>query len=176
MKVGDTVHSVLMLNLTEEDNSFLHPNICKYCIDYLKDNLDKTNIWQKRHRLYIGDTIDPTLKNVVNYYKPLIKNYYLINIELIYWPMGEYHDWHKDNGYKNPNKNYYYTTITYLNSDYEGGRTIVQDKTIEPTIGKIIKFDANIMHMVTQLTKGKRYVIVAWYNKNGKDNSIHTRS
>ena len=151
----------------EEDSNFLHPNICKYCIDYLKYNLNKTNIWHNRFTLNIENTFDSTLKNVVNYYKPLIKNHHLVNIEIVYWPLGAYMNWHKDNGHKNPNQNYDYTTITYLNSDYEGGRTIVQDKTVEPKIGQIIKFDSSIMHMVTQLTKGERYVILAWYRKNG---------
>ena len=65
-----------------EDN-FLHSNICKYCIDYLKDNLDKASIWQKRLTLKIKDTFDPTLKNVINYYKSSIKNYYLLNTYIL---------------------------------------------------------------------------------------------
>ena len=52
-----------------------------------------------------------------------------------------------------------------MNKNYEGGRTIVENKTIEPEIGKIVKFYSEKKHMVTELLKGKRYVIVAWYNK-----------
>jgi len=173
MNLGDMVHSVLMLDLTEEDN-FLHPNICKYCIDIIKNNLHKTKTFFKRKVLYIGDSLDPTIINLLDYYKSLYKNHYIKNIEIVYWPVGELHTWHIDTGYKNELKNYDITTITYLNENYEGGRTIVKDKTIEPKIGKIVKFSAEIPHMVTELTKGERYVIVAWYNKNGKNNSIYT--
>jgi predicted 2-oxoglutarate/Fe(II)-dependent dioxygenase YbiX len=149
-----------MLDLMEEDN-FLHSNICKYCIDYIKTNMTKTKIYNKRHVLPINETSDPTLINVVNHYKNLYLNHYLNNIQIVYWPVGEKHIWHRDD------LHYDKTTITYLNDNYEDGRTIVKDKIIQPKIGKIIKFDGNILHAVTQLTKGKRYVIVAWYNKNG---------
>ena len=171
MNLGDMVHSVLMLDLMEEDNNFLHPNICKYCIDLIKNNLEKTKIHFKRHtynfeQIY-SDHKDPTIKNLYFYYKSLYKNYYIKNIEIVYWPIGEKHSWHMDAGWEDEKYNYDITTITYLNEDYEGGRTIVKDKIIEPKIGKIIKFSAETSHMVTELTKGKRYVIVAWYNKNG---------
>ena len=53
-------------------------------------------------------------------------------MEIIKWPAGEYHDWHDDKIY------YHKTTITYLNEDYEGGRTTVEDYTVEPKTGKIV--------------------------------------
>ena len=168
MKVGDTVHSALMLDLMEEDSNFLNPDICKYCINYIEKNIDKTKIYNKRHVLHINETLDSTLINVLTCYKNLYLDHYLNNIEIVYWPVGERHVWHTDDVY------YHKTTITYLNEDYEGGRTIVKDKIIQPKTGRVIKFDSSVLHAVTQLTKGKRYVIVAWYNKNGKDNSIHT--
>ena len=78
-------------------------------------------------------------------------------MELIYWPVGEYHDWHDDTIY------YDKTTITYLNDNYEGGRTKVQNYEVVPKMGKIILFDSDKKHKVSPLLKGERYVILAWY-------------
>ena len=67
-------------------------------------------------------------------------------------------DWHDDTDYYNK------TTITYLNQEYDGGRTIVGNYTVEPETGKIILFNSNIKHKVLPLIKGDRYVMLVWYN------------
>ena len=41
---------------------------------------------------------------------------------------------------------------------------MVDNYSVEPEIGKIILFDANVKHKVSVLTKGDRYVMLAWYN------------
>ena len=40
--------------------------------------------------------------------------------------------------------------------------------TVEPKIGKIILFDAEVMHKVSPLIEGERYVMIVWYKKNGQ--------
>jgi len=159
------VHLEQMYSQMEEDKNFLHPNICNYCIDLIKSNLNKSHMFGDRYVLPFHQIEDPTIKSLQEFYEKLYSDKYLKNIEIVYWPVNEYHDWHDDTKY------YDYTTITYLNDGYEGGRTMVGNITIEPTIGKIVKFPANIRHCVSKLTKGNRYVIVAWFNKNGKNNS-----
>lgn len=146
--------------LTEKDN-FLHPNICKYCIDFIKLNLNKTQKYNLRDVYKMFESDDPTIKKIIEHLQSLYKNMYLKNAELIYWPIGEKHEWHDDTIY------YDHTTITYLNENYQGGRTIVEDKKIEPKTGKFISFPSKFKHCVTQLTKGHRYVMIAWFNKNG---------
>jgi predicted 2-oxoglutarate/Fe(II)-dependent dioxygenase YbiX len=51
-----------------------------------------------------------------------------------------------------------------LNKDYKGGRTTVDNYTVEPETGKIILFDSGIRHKVSPLIEGERYVILVWYN------------
>ena len=151
--------------MIEENKKFLSKDVCKYCIDTINKNFDKTQIHSKRHVLKLKNINDLKIEKLLKKYQLLFKNYYIKNIEIVFWPIGELHDWHIDNGYEDEQFNYDITTITYLNKNYEGGRTIVEDKTIEPEIGKIVKFFSGKKHMVTKLLKGKRYVIVAWYNK-----------
>lgn len=79
-------------------------------------------------------------------------------MELISWLKGGFHDWHDDTIY------YKYTTITYLNDNFIGGRTELKDLIIEPEVGKFIGFDASTQHKVNKLESGSRYVILAWYN------------
>ena len=82
---------------------------------------------------------------------------YLANLEIVYWPKGIFMDWHDDLIYYN------HTTITNLNDDYEGGRTLVEDYEVKPSVGKLVLFGSEKMHKVTRLEKNVRYVIGAWY-------------
>jgi hypothetical protein len=151
-----------MCNQMEEDNKFLHPNICKYCIDLIKSNMQLTEKFNSRYVLRFNQIEDPIINNLYKYYESINPKMFLNTLQLIYWPVGEFHDWHDDTIY------YDYTTITYLNDDYEGGRTIVEDVMVEPSVGKQVRFPAKTRHMVTKLTKGHRYVIIAWFNKDKK--------
>ena len=78
-------------------------------------------------------------------------------VQIVFWPVGESHDWHDDTIY------YDITTITYLNEDFEGGRTIVEDVEIKPETGKYVEFNSNKKHMVSKLISGERFVLLCWY-------------
>ena len=153
--------------MTEIEN-FLDKNICKYLIDFF-NSVDENKISTHRTRMIVKlkDFIDdPTINNVFKLYEKLRPFEYLFNIELIKWPVGEFHPYHIDNGYHVNGSNYDTTTITNLNEDYIGGITWVQNYEIKPKIGKIVIFNAWLEHKVTKLEKNERYVILAWYRKS----------
>jgi hypothetical protein len=94
-------------------------------------------------------------------------------LQLVKWNTGGEQDAHCDVKYK---KNTSipidaswdcYTSILYLNDDYEGGQTHVNGVVSEePETGKIITFVGNkIFHGVRKITKGIRYTIPVWYTK-----------
>ena len=57
-----------------------------------------------------------------------------------------------------------FTSILYLNDDFEGGQTVVGDKIIKPEKGKIIFFNGNqIKHKVLPIESGTRYTNPTWY-------------
>ena len=54
-----------------------------------------------------------------------------------------------------------------LNEDYEGGelcfRTSDQPSCTRPQVGEVVLFSSFISHQVKPVTKGNRYVVVAWF-------------
>ena len=143
-----------------EIKNFLTEKTCKDCIDFFNKNYSKTKIFPKRKKLDLLNLtkINVKIKKLIDKYSKIYPGYNISNFEILKWPVGEYHDWHTDTIY------YDKTTITYLNKGYKGGRTTVDNYTVEPETGKIILFDSGIRHKVSPLIEGERYVILVWYN------------
>jgi len=147
-----------------EIDKFLPKKTCDYCIKFFEDNKEHWQSFNKREKIHVQNLLNSnlTINRLYLKYIKLYPNHKLTNLEILRWPSGEYHGWHDDTIY------YDKTTITYLNENYEGGKTTVEDYTVEPKTGKIILFDADKKHRVSMVTKGPRYVILAWYNKSIK--------
>jgi hypothetical protein len=142
-----------------EDIDFLDPKTCKDLINEFEKYKFNHKLFYQRTKLEVLLINDSLLfKDIIKKYH--IDNLYIQNFEIHRWPIGAKHDWHKDNRFYN------YTSITYLNDDYIGGNTMVDKKIVVPKIGKRIKFDADVLHCVTELKEGVRYVIVCWYVNN----------
>lgn len=152
--------------MTEIEN-FLHKNICDYLIDFF-DSYDKSElkVHNKRLRIHLNKHLeDPTIKNIFSLYSNLRPFESIKNIELIKWPVGEFHPYHIDNGYEEEGCNYDTTTITNLNDNFKGGYTWVKNYKVEPKTGKIIIFNSWCEHKVDKLLENERYVILCWYKK-----------
>lgn len=81
--------------------------------------------------------------------------------EIVYWPQGAQQDLHYDTS----SANTVFTSITYLNDDYKGGKTFFEDD-IEfiPKIGRTVCFDGkHYFHGVTEVTEGDRFTLPIWY-------------
>jgi len=54
-----------------------------------------------------------------------------------------------------------------LNDDYEGGemvfRTAEESEKVKPKVGEVVAFSSFISHCIRPITKGDRYVVVAWF-------------
>ena len=74
--------------------------------------------------------------------------------EIVRWLEGEQQLVHKDFNYHS------YTSILYLNDDYEGGQTKVFDEIVQIKKGTLITFKgADVMHSVLKIKKGERYTM-----------------
>jgi hypothetical protein len=57
-----------------------------------------------------------------------------------------------------------WTSILYLNADFAGGETCVEEETIPPTAGSLLTFQGNkLKHEVLPVTSGVRYTVLVWY-------------
>ena len=80
--------------------------------------------------------------------------------QIVKWPMTEEQKQHRDFDY------HPYTSIIYLNDNFEGGETVVEKTMIKPKKGLMVLFDGNKkVHSVNKINKGPRYTISCWYTK-----------
>ena len=139
-------------------NNFLSKKECENLIEKFKSLNGNYISFNKRYLIDLNNWVKEPL--FIDIIKKFERNDIKIkNIQIVFWPIGESHEWHDDTIY------YDLTTITYLNENYEGGRTVIEDIEIKPETGKYIEFNSNRKHMVTKLISGERFVLICWYKK-----------
>ena len=72
---------------------------------------------------------------------------------------------HKDGSFKENND---WTSVCYLNDDFEGGETLIEDKSIKPKKGTLVVFPSKKMSHGVSLVKGNRYTYIAWWEETCK--------
>lgn len=79
------------------------------------------------------------------------------------WKRGQRMGLHNDVA----SKHTMYTSVLYLNHDFEGGETQLEDgTTIVPKQGRIFFYDGiSYFHRVRKLESGTRYTIASWYKR-----------
>jgi len=100
--------------------------------------------------------------------KPLIKQIYGINLvdhsgtQLVRYKPGGHYAVHADAGFDLQSR--YFSVLCYLNSDFEGGHTSFPslNYSVIPESGKAIVFPSQYLHCAEPVTKGEKYVLVAW--------------
>lgn len=89
-------------------------------------------------------------------------------LQFLSYQDGGHYDWHLDIG-RGAHSNRKLSLVIPLNdpSEYEGGELIVKagrkDTVIPFKPGVPIYFPSMILHKVTPVTKGQRYVLVGWF-------------
>ena len=79
------------------------------------------------------------------------------NCEIVMWPVNSYMKIHIDNGDK-------FSFLLYLNDDFEGGETVIEDIKVKPKQGRIVIFSNGVMyHEVKQIKKNNRFILAGWY-------------
>ena len=154
------------MNIFKKEN-FISEKECDSLINFHKNNFNLNNKFSKKHYdtevLLIYDMQNTSLfKKINNLLNNFIKTHnekYKINyFELVKWFTGSDQKQHVDLDY------HPYTSIIYLNNNYIGGETVVENKVIKPKKGKLISFKGNkIFHKVNKVTKGIRYTLPCWY-------------
>ena len=125
-------------------------------------NLNTEGCFMHRNTEVIDHPIATKFKKIekalTKFGKDVDNNYVINYFQIVKWPTGEAQPTHFDFHY------HPYTSIIYLNDDFEGGETVVKDKTITPKKNKLIGFKGDrIMHKVNEITNGTRYTVPCWY-------------
>tara|TARA_Y100000004_G_scaffold136014_1_gene153944 strand:+ start:135 stop:548 length:414 start_codon:yes stop_codon:yes gene_type:complete len=133
---------------------FLSKKECEYLIEVFNKSKNLVSKHKNRYRLKV-DPINLLTKinkqfNFYNFLKP-------DNCEIVMWPPSSSMDMHIDEGDK-------MSFLLYLNDNFDGGETVVEDVIVKPKQGKILIFSNGIMkHKVKKIKKNNRFMLAGWY-------------
>jgi len=82
--------------------------------------------------------------------------------QIVHWPEGSFMDRHYDGEITKDNN---FTAICYLNDNFKGGRTLLEDKMIDPKMGKLIVFNSQKMEHGVEKVRGNRFTYISWWKK-----------
>ena len=155
------------MNTLLTDN-FLSKKECDFLINFYKSNETKSFLFRDVYPLKL-DIDNSAISFLVEKLKSTSKlfNSKIDWFEIVKWPIGSKQDLHFD---ATSNRTTF-SSIVYLNQNFEGGETYYEDGTIiKPILGRSLFFDGNYYkHGVKKVKKNTRYVIATWYkNKIGE--------
>ena len=155
------------MNTLLTDN-FLSNKECNFLIDFYKSNETKSFLFRDVYPLKL-DIDNFAISFLVEKLESTSKlfNSKIDWFEIVKWPIGSEQNLHFD-GASNKTT---FSSIVYLNQNFEGGETYYEDGTIiKPILGRSLFFDGNYYkHGVKKVKKNTRYVIATWYkNKIGE--------
>lgn len=145
--------------MIKEFNSFLNKKECNNVINFFKKNSIDLQTYNDTIILNIIKNFSER-KKILNKIKKF--NLKLNYDQIVLWPSGSLKHLHKD-GVSNINNDF--TAVCYLNNEYKGGRTIIDNKFIDNSLGKLVLFHSKeLLHGVEQVI-GKRIVYISWWKK-----------
>ena len=77
--------------------------------------------------------------------------------QLVHWPPYSCMEAHYDN------KDTPWASICYLNDDYAGGETVIEDKVIKPKRGRMVVLNGSTLLHRVEVAMGNRYTYACWF-------------
>tara|TARA_Y100001951_G_C11048915_1_gene134467 strand:+ start:36 stop:476 length:441 start_codon:yes stop_codon:yes gene_type:complete len=141
----------------KEYKNFFSLEECSALINNFKKNVSRHQMYRDTTFLALKDT-SPKLRNTLQKDFNIILNYG----QIVHWPDGSFMDRHYDGTVLKDNN---FSAICYLNNNFKGGRTLLEDKMIDPEIGKIIVFNSQKMEHGVEKVTGDRFTYISWWKK-----------
>lgn len=141
--------------------NFVELDDCLNYINFFEQNINQAEVYRDTWvlRNFKNDSFLNKIKIIENKFAVKI-NYY----EIVKWPEKSQQDWHKDGLVKIDNN---HSGILYLNENFVGGETVIEDKKIRPKTGSFVFFEGSkLMHKVNQIIQGSRYTMPCWFRNN----------
>lgn len=141
-------------NIISKIDNFLEHKKCDELINYFNQNTQSVQKYRDTYILkYIYKPILDKLCKNIKFYD--FKN--VDNMEIVLWPKDSFMKPHYDEGD-------YLSFIVYLNDNYEGGETVINNIKIKPKKGSIVIFSNGLyLHNVNKIKNNERYTLIAWY-------------
>ncbi len=152
----------------------LPKNVCSQLIQLFERNVELSQEWNCTNPIelfQIENDKDLALsKKVIDYVSSTIRSIYGQEIyvecaQVVKWNKGCFQGSHTDDARE-------YTclvSITYLNDNFFGGKTILDDSelSVKPEVGKTLAFNGKThRHSVSKNIGSERYTLALWYTKN----------
>ena len=158
----------MIKNLKHYQYNFLNKDYCEWLIKLFLDNKEFHDEHGPTNFIYLRNYMefDPIKKLTGKIAKDCIDNVdedcFINYHQIVEWKKKSKQEEHFDFDY------HPYTSIIYLNDDFDGGETIVGDTCIIPKVGKIVTFEGSkILHKVNPIKNGTRYTLPIWYKIDG---------
>ena len=171
------------------ENNFIQEAHARLLVYYFETQIEKKKTQNSGNSafdnriLYYRQTDDVFVKNLLTNYVSLIRdkliNHYDIqhtlypdSVHIVRWNVGQSLGEHADAFYLDGSPNYTpyrkYSSIVFLNQEFEGGTlqfTKGSSDVIQPEIGKLVAFTSGLQdtHKVNIVTSGTRYTLACWF-------------
>ena len=150
-------------------DDFLTEDECDFLIDYYKKYRDKETYDATLFLLMKDTSLFDLRKSWIRYrYLKRIKKEFCLKLnydQIVFWPPTSFKAMHKDGTEKNND----WTSVCYLNDDYEGGETLIEDGIFKPKRGRLVVFPSKKMNHGVSLVKSRaRYTYIAWWQQKLK--------
>ena len=148
--------------------------VCSDMISIYENNKHSANVWRDTKALNLEDISNQEelnrCKRAIKYVNNAAVSFfgsdtYIELAEIVKWPTGSHQAPHTDVSRESTT----YTSVTYLNDDFQGGETdfTTENFSVKPKVGRTILFDGKkFEHGVKKITSGRRYTLVIWYSSN----------
>ena len=143
-----------MFNIICRYDDFLNKKECDNLIDVFNNSIKLTKTYKTTRTL---DTTHPDLledlTNKLKFYD--FKN--IDRMQIVLWETDMEMPSHYDTGDV-------LSFIIYLNDNYRGGETIIDDIKITPKTGRLVLFSNGFyLHKVNKIKDKKGYTLIGWY-------------
>ena len=151
--------------------------VCSDMISMYENNEHSAHVWGDRKPLDLERISNQEelnkCKRAIKYVNNAAVSFfgrdtYVELAEIIKWPTGSHQPYHTDMSRESTT----FTSITYLNDNFEGGETefTTENFSVKPKVGRTILFDGKrFEHGVKTITEGVRYTFALWYSNNIMD-------
>ena len=151
--------------------------VCSDMISIYENNNHSAQVWGDTNPLNLQDISNQEelnrCKRAIKYVNNAAVSFfgsdtYIELAEIVKWPTGSHQAPHTDVSRESTT----FTSITYLNDNFEGGETefTTENFSVKPKVGRSILFDGKrFEHGVKKITEGVRYTFALWYSNNIMD-------